>query len=380
MARWEIRHQDNEPRVWLIEDGVETQFPALWLRTRSHDPAECDPITLQRLYNPHQLPEDLALSRAEADNDHLHLCFSDGFATSFHLAELLADRILSEELPDPIAWQADLTPLPRYRWPELAESSVFFESLHDFITLGFLIITDTPTEPDAILRIARRFGYPRETNFGVLFEVYSRPADNNLDSDDLAYRAGTLGPHTDNPYRVPVPGIQLLHCLRNETSGGLSTLVDSLACAARLQQEDPDGFALLTEVPLRFRYRSRNAELVSVKPIIELDGQGRMTGVHYSPRMDDLPLMPEARLRRYHRARKRLAQLFEDPARELRFRLMPGELMMFDNNRVLHGRTAFDPAEGHRQLQGCYIDRDTPRSHYRLLARRFGIPAKREPA
>ena len=35
-----------------------------------------------------------------------------------------------------------------------------------------------------------------------------------------------LAPHTDNPYRNPVPCIQLLHCIENEVSGGLSTLVD----------------------------------------------------------------------------------------------------------------------------------------------------------
>jgi gamma-butyrobetaine dioxygenase len=50
--------------------------------------------------------------------------------------------------------------------------------------------------------------------------------------------------------------------------------------------------------------------------------------------------------------------------------------MMFDNNRVLHGRTSFDPNEGHRQLQGCYLDRDSPRSLYRVLNRRFGAKAE----
>jgi len=50
-------------------------------------------------------------------------------------------------------------------------------------------------------------------------------------------------------------------------------------------------------------------------------------------------------------------------------------MMMFDNNRVLHGRTSFDPSEGHRQLQGCYIDRDGPRSLYRVLQRTCGHDA-----
>jgi gamma-butyrobetaine dioxygenase len=44
---------------------------------------------------------------------------------------------------------------------------------------------------------------------------------------------------------------------------------------------------------------------------------------------------------------------------------------MFDNCRLLHGRTAFDPAEGVRHLQGCYIDIDGPRSLGRVLRRRL---------
>lgn len=58
-----------------------------------------------------------------------------------------------------------------------------------------------------------------------------------------------------------------------------------------------------------------------------------------------------------------------DPGFELRFKLDPGELMMFDNIRVLHGRTEFDPNEGPRQLQGCHIDREGLRSLYRVACR-----------
>ena len=110
--------------------------------------------------------------------------------------------------------------------------------------------------------------------------------------------------------------------------------------------------------------------------MIALDGSGQMVGVHYSPRLDSLPLMSEDDTRRYHRARKRMGELFDDDAYALRFRLEPGQMMVFDNTRGLHGRTAFNPAEGHRQLQGCYIDRDGPRSLYRVLHRQLnGTPA-----
>jgi gamma-butyrobetaine dioxygenase len=367
----EIRIEDNAsaPRLVMHSEDGSTPLPALWLRARSPDPTQRDGITGQRLMNPHLLPDDLQLTGAQWAGPLLHLSFSDGFTGLFDPAELLGGITLTEGCPAPLAWRAKPAPQPVYRWPDLAQDEVLYRALSDFISLGFLLIHDTPTQADSILTMALRFGFVRSTNFGAFFEVHSRP-----DSTDLAYRPVALGPHTDNPYRTPVPGIQLLHCLQNDTSGGLSTLVDSLAVAEQVRAEDPQGFALLSRVPVRFEYRDADTHLVAVKPMIELDGQGEMTGVHYSPRLDDMPLMSESDTRRYHGARRRLGSLFEDPRYELRFRLEPGQMMMFDNNRVLHGRTAFDPSEGHRQLQGCYIDRDGPRSRYRVLQRRFGAP------
>jgi gamma-butyrobetaine dioxygenase len=362
-----IVESHTPPKVVLRDGGVDTVLPALWLRSRSPDPSQRDAVTGQRLMNPHLLPEDLALVEARFEGAVLHLGFSDGFAGTYDPSVLIESTVLSEECPAAQPWRADPGPRPAYHWADLENESTLFKALTDFITLGFVLVDQTPTKKDSILEIASRFGFVRTTNFGAFFEVYSRP-----DSNDLAYRPVALGPHTDNPYRTPVPGIQILQCLQNETSCGLSTLVDSLAVAQQVQQEDPKGFELLSRVPVRFEYRDAHTQLVAVKPIIELDGQGNMSGVHYSPRLDDIPLMSQEDTQAYHRARKRLGLLFEDPGYELRFRLNPGELMMFDNNRVLHGRTAFDPSEGHRQLQGCYIDRDGPRSLYRVLKRKLG--------
>ena len=367
MPELRIAGTASQTQVVLCDGPNDTPLPALWLRSRSPDPSQRDAVTGQRLMNPHLLREDLTITEARLDRSRLHLAFNDGFAGWFDVAELLASTVLTEACPAPIPWKSDLQPLPIYQWPELSQDEVLHRALHDFITLGFILVHGTPTQPDSILKIASRFGFVRDTNFGAFFEVYSRP-----DSNDLAYRPVALGPHTDNPYRTPVPGIQLLQCLQNETSGGLSMLVDSLAAVAQLKAEDPHGFDLLARVPLRFEFRDPDTCLVAVKPMIELDGSGEMIGVHYSPKLDDIPLMSEDDTRRYQRARKRFASLLVDPRYELRFRLDPGQMMMFDNNRVLHGRTAFDPSEGHRQLQGCYIDRDGPRSRYRVLERRFG--------
>jgi gamma-butyrobetaine dioxygenase len=38
--------------------------------------------------------------------------------------------------------------------------------------------------------------------------------------------------------------------------------------------------------------------------------------------------------------------------------LEAGDIFCFNNRRVLHGRSEFDPNSGHRHLQGYYMDRD----------------------
>ena len=90
-----------------------------------------------------------------------------------------------------------------------------------------------------LAKATRRLGADADLGgFGALFDVRS-----TAEASDLAYTSLPLDPHTDNPYRDPVPGVQLLHCLVNETSGGHSTLVDGLAAARALESRDPEAFA-----------------------------------------------------------------------------------------------------------------------------------------
>ncbi len=355
------------PRLIASIDGESRSMPPLWLRERCQDPDHLDPDTEQRLFDPHQLPDDLALVEAKLDGDgeHAWLRFSDGYAGWYRLDRLTQELAGTGELPPAQPWRSDLDMASvRCDWTAMTPQAGLPSAVEAFLRYGFLVLENVPCTPEEVLTVARTFGNPRETNFGTYFEVYSRPRSN-----DLAYRPVALGPHTDNPYREPVPGVQLLHCLVNETTGGWSTLVDSLAVIDALAAEDPVGVELLATVPVRFRFTDTNDEIVAERTIIERDVHGHATGVHYSPRLDFLPLLDEDKTRHFQAARRRLGELFVDPAFQLAFPLQAGELMMFDNSRVLHGRTAYDPREGHRHLQGSYIDLDGPRSLYRTLAR-----------
>ena len=293
----------------------------------------------------------------------------------------LADRDFSN-LPATIVFTAQCDPLSsdgeayrdrilaaggRAAWREEPGDAELHDWLRQFLEAGFIVFSGVPTRPGSILAVAKRFGFTRVTNFGALFDVRS-----TAEASDLAYTSLPLDPHTDNPYRDPVPGVQLLHCLVNETSGGHSTLVDGLAAARALESRDPEAFALLSRTPVRFRYQDHATELVASALPIELDAGGGITAIHFSPRLDFVPLRPPAELDAYYRARRTFDRLLRSPEFEIRFLLAAGELLMMDNRRLLHGRTGFDPAEGVRHLQGCYIDIDGPRSLYRVVRRRLG--------
>jgi gamma-butyrobetaine dioxygenase len=341
----------------------------LWLRERCKDAASMDLKTQQRLQDPSDFDLELtivALSQPAAGT--FRVKFSDGHEASFSAADILEEACLapnSHDCPGPQLWDGSLPALPRVRWraePSEAERLAWLES---FLTLGFVIFEGVPTQPATVLKVGSMFGFTRETNFGALFDVRSTP-----DATDLAYTSIALDPHTDNPYRAPVPGIQLLHCLANETSGGQSTLVDGFAVAQALRTKDREAFEILAGTPVRFKYVDAQTELTASAPPIELDVTGALKAIHFSPRLDFVPLFEPQQLQAYFRARRLFDHALRAPDFEIRFLLAAGDLVMFDNCRLLHGRTGFDPAEGLRHLQGCYIDIDGPRSLYRVLRRR----------
>jgi gamma-butyrobetaine dioxygenase len=357
-----------------LGDGRCFAVHPLWLRERCLDPATFDLRTGQRLGDPSDLDLNLTLSAvSEPEPGRIRVRFSDGHEANFLAHDILAEAALApgaHDIPAPRLWDGSLQSFPRGEWSSKPGDSELAGWVTDFLEYGFLIFGRVPPIPRTLFQVAATFGFTRETNFGSLFEVRSEPV-----ATDLAYTSLPLDPHTDNPYRWPVPGVQLLHCLANETSGGLSTLVDGFAAAEALRARDEAAFEVLTRTPVRFRYRDDATDLVASAPPIELDAAGGLLAVHFSPRLDFVPLGSPESLDGYYRARRAFDHLLRSPQFEIRFLLETGDLLMMDNRRLLHGRTGFDPAEGLRHLQGCYIDIDGPRSLYRVLRRRLAAAA-----
>ena len=93
--------------------------------------------------------------------------------------------------------------------------------------------------------------------------------------------------------------------------------------------------------------------------------------------MDYVPAIEKNKLKKFYKARKLISNLYASKKFEIRFKLEKGDLLMMDNHRLLHGRTAYDPGEGKRYLKGCYIDHDSTEGKLRYLERKFKLKWKK---
>jgi gamma-butyrobetaine dioxygenase len=360
---------DGETLILDWSDGRRSRFAAIWLldnRAEARQGAEG-----QRLLDIADITEEPRIDAAEVTPaGDVALRFAAPAATATFAAAWLRDHALdaasrAERRPAPRLWdRATLSPLPSADYANVVASRAALAGwLRQVRDYGFALLTGVPTEPGMVCRVIELFGHVRETNYGRLFDVVSVEKPSNL-----AYTGLALGNHTDNPYRDPVPQLQLLHCLEQAAAGGESIAVDGFFVAERLRREQPDDFAMLTRHALRFRYVEPGAvDLRAAAPLIELDSEGEVRAVRYNNRSVAPFDLPEDVIVPFYRAYRRFGRLLHEPAATASFRLGAGDLFIVDNQRVLHGRRGF--GQGRRHLQGAYADKDGLLSKLRVLER-----------
>ena len=341
----------------------------IWLRERVNNEEFLDKKTEQRLFDP-SLLENIKIENATINGGILELSFSDGVKSKYEIDKLTSEFLDSENLSNsikPILWDSKLKEYPTYEFKNgFFESKEMFDLLKSFYEYGFVIIKKLPKENNFIVKFANSIGSIRPTNFGKYFNVKSLPKPN-----DLAYTSLPLSPHTDNPYRKPVPCIQLLHCIENEVSGGFSTLVDGFKVANYLKDNEPIFFEILTKIKVKFKFIDKDVILENDGQLIELDDNKNLKQIRFSTRLDYVPILKKSRLDCYYKARKKISSLYNSRKFRIEFKLKSGDLLMMDNHRLLHGRTIYDANEGKRFLQGCYIDYDSSEGKLRHLKRKF---------
>jgi gamma-butyrobetaine dioxygenase len=219
-------------------------MPAVWLRDNCPCPLCRDPVSGQRRLHITDIPADIAVAEVVPSVGTVSVLFHpDGHRAVFDRDWLArCGEPARGGPPDPRTedakrlWSAaDLGgEPPRGSWPRyLADPGYRRACQSAILAEGLLLLSDVPTDPGSVLAVAASLGYVRETNYGRLFDVRVESSPSNL-----AFTSLPIPPHTDNPYRDPVPTVQLL----------------------------------------------QSTELSATRPLVSLDARGRIREIRINPR------------------------------------------------------------------------------------------------
>lgn len=325
------------------------------------------------------LGPDIDIATWRDDGDDIEVTFApDGHVGRFARSWLAANAPGTSEVFDdrserhrPPWLAADLRGRPpEVAWPDLrSDGEARTTALRALMRTGVLLVRIVPSTSGMVVAVANSFAHVRVTNYGDLFDVRVEAQPVNL-----AFSGRAIAPHTDNPYRDPVPGIQLLHCLQSSADGGDNLLIDGFAAAALVRMEDPQAFATLTTTDLTFKYEDSSTLLRASGPIIALNAASHVRAIRWNDRSIQPPSVPSEHVGEIYRALRVFAATLNRPELHLHVRLEPGDCIVFDNTRVLHARTAFEGGSGARHLQGCYADLDGLASTVAVLERGVDEP------
>ena len=333
-------------------DGVSRDVAARWLF--DHADEARDPVSGQRGQGALALDGAARLEAAEIDGDALKLRFSpSGLARRVDVSRLRAEPPSAHAAspwltPDPLR-RAEPIPFTDY----LSDDDALREALSRVARRGLVVLTGAGRHPNGVERAVERFGFIRETNYGRLFDVRIESQPENL-----AYTDRALDLHTDNPYRDPVPTLQLLHAITTDNAVGETMFVDGFAHAEALRREESAAFDLLARTPVRFTFVAESGACWSHSaPVLTLGADGAVAAVRLNHRSLDLAPGGAAAIDAWYDAYLTFYRRAHAPDAAYGRRLAPGEVVIFDNCRLLHGRRALTRGSP-RWLRGCYADID----------------------
>ena len=158
-------------------------------------------------------------------------------------------------------------------------------------------------------------------------------------------------------------------------------LVDGLRLAEAIQKRNPEHFRILSSIPIPYHHIDKDHKFLNYNIPFIIDPQtDRVSRVHFN-NTDRVPFdnvsikamqclgvtdYTQALFKLYE-ALQTFLKTMEDEAIEYRFRLEPGRALLFNNHRVLHGRTAFT---GQRKMCGGYINKEDWISRLTVLRER----------
>jgi trimethyllysine dioxygenase len=143
----------------------------------------------------------------------------------------------------------------------------------------------------------------------------------------------------------------------NDTTDGSTRLVDGAYIVQVLKQQFPTTYQFFRDVPLIFTHIEQGVVAKTKAPVIKVDSeteeliQFRFNSYDLAP----ISYLSSSQIDEYYIHTSILLDTILNPNHIKLVKLGVGDMIVVDNHRVMHGRTAFT---GYRNLIGCYVGRD----------------------
>lgn len=218
--------------------------------------------------------------------------------------------------------------------------------------------------------VRKHLGYPRETIWGTFWDTGGVLSDLEVADGsvaDTAYTNVELRQHIDCTYLRDPPQLQVFICVEPGLEGGSSTFLDGFKAAEDLHAISPEAFDFFSKVNLPFHSVHDGVKVERYGPVFDIDPRdAHLDTSTYFPRLRSFRYNNDDRSPLSHLDPETLTQFYDflplllkQLRREdliTKVDLKVGDMVVVDNHRVLHGRTAF--RGGKRNLIGCYAEMD----------------------
>ncbi|XP_063233614.1 gamma-butyrobetaine dioxygenase-like [Bacillus rossius redtenbacheri] len=389
-AKLKAKHAATEAQAKLVvvtlSDGQDCKFPWLWLRDNCQCAACFNSSSYSRIINWESFDTKVFPVDVSIGEDAVRVAWSDGHESVFSLAWLLERRFTAaaqEEWltktyqPSKVSWGSEQFPLilRRFCYKDVIEScfrsdECLLEWLESLAVHGVAFLERTPHRTDQVRQLADRVAFIKKTVYGEEFHLKVQP-----DATNVAYLATPLQMHIDLPYYQYKPGSPSTAWCKQPAGGAVNQLTDGLRVVEHLRASHPGAYDVLAATPVEWadvaRDGAREWFLVHRAPVIREDCVGQFASINYSQQQRDSHFsVPLESVNKWYEACATLTQVIHHPDNTVFLKIKPGEILTFDNFRLLHGRSGYDNTPGQeRHLVGAYLDWDHAYSCIRVLRR-----------
>ncbi|KAH0498135.1 hypothetical protein TgHK011_005408 [Trichoderma gracile] len=356
---------------------VKAELSKLWLRDNCRCAQCVNQDTLQRNFDTFAIPKDISPAEIKPKSDGVDILWSDSHRSHYSWSWLSSNlentqhkRLLNQD--ERSLWGATISSAPPQVDFENVMSSASSKGMAELTSkirrYGLCFVINSPKTPEDTEKLLESIGPIRNTHYGGFYDFIP-----DLALADTAYTNLALPAHTDTTYFTEPAGLQAFHLLSHtpptnkpasEVLGGQSLLVDGFHAAETLKRESPDDFEILRRVKLPWHASGNQGVAIApdmAYPVIEVSGD-KLHRIRWNN--DDRGVVPLiVDVDAWYEAARKWNEILKRKDHEYWFQLEPGRVLIFDNWRVLHGRSAF---EGLRRICGAYISRDDFVSRWKL--------------